>query len=115
MVYFYLALSFMGLYRGFSTPPLESIYADSVITGSRRALCNSREGDAIAGQAFPRSLSVCSSLYTAKHITQLLSSCVGPAISILLFVYLGNDWTVRPAHLAATYMDAGNAPVTNQT
>ena len=37
MPYFYLALSLMGLYRGFSNPPLESIYADSVPTGTRSA------------------------------------------------------------------------------
>ena len=40
MPYFYLALSFMGLYRGFSNPPLESIYADSVPTGTRYGVIN---------------------------------------------------------------------------
>ncbi len=36
----------------------------------------------------------CSSLYTAKWIVQNLSSILGPLISIVFFVWLGNTWEV---------------------
>ena len=40
---------------------------------------------------------LCSSaLYTAKQVVINLSSTCGPAISIVLFLCLGNSWEVRP-------------------
>ena len=39
-----------------------------------------------------------SKLYTWKFMVQSTSSCFGPLISVLLFVFLGNKWVVRPKH-----------------
>jgi hypothetical protein len=36
-----------------------------------------------------------SSFYTYKHIVQNLASCVGPLMSIGLFMIMGDVWTVR--------------------
>ena len=38
---------------------------------------------------------VCSSLYTAKQVVQLLASSAGPLLTVILFSFLGNKWQVR--------------------
>jgi hypothetical protein len=48
---------------------------------------------------FPLCPPVCSSaLYTAKQVVINLSSTCGPAVSIALFMCLGNSWEVSPHH-----------------
>jgi MFS family permease len=68
VIMLYVALGLIGGYRGFNNPAVESIFADSVATGQSSAL------------------------YTAKQVVINLSSTCGPAISIVLFLCLGNTW-----------------------
>ena len=38
----------------------------------------------------------CSGLYTTKHVAMQLASCIGPIVSIIFFLFLGNEWKVSP-------------------
>ncbi|KAK9820228.1 hypothetical protein WJX72_007681 [[Myrmecia] bisecta] len=71
---FYIAMGLLGSYKGFRDPPLESLYADSIVTGKR-------------------------TLYTVKHVVMQLASCVGPLLSVVLFLHLGNTWNIADCRL----------------
>ena len=47
-------------------------------------------------------MGICSKLYTWKHVITSLSSAVGPIVSVVLFIILGNQWKVinLPTHLS---------------
>ena len=61
-------LCFWGAYQGLWTTSLETIFADSIVTGKR------------------------SEFSTQKFILLQIASITGPIIGILLFVYQGNHW-----------------------
>ena len=46
-----------------------------------------------------------SSFYTYKHIVQNLASCVGPLMSIGLFMIMGDVWTVRSSAIPTLLRD----------
>ncbi|KAK9864374.1 hypothetical protein WJX84_002708 [Apatococcus fuscideae] len=70
----FVAMSLLGLYRGFNNPSLEAIWADSVAAGR-------------------------SKLYTVKYVTQMMASGTGPVLSIIMFQSLGDEWKVGACRL----------------
>ncbi len=63
------AMALLGVYRGFYNPALEALFADSVQSG--------RTGP-----------------YTYRHVAMVLSSGAGPLLSLLVFLRLGDAWSV---------------------
>jgi len=64
----FISLGLWGLYQGFTRPSLESILADSTISGDR------------------------SKMYSRLHLVRQLSSSIGPFINVILFLILGDSW-----------------------
>ena len=63
-----IAFALWGGFEGLSNSPLNSLFADSVPTGGR------------------------SGIYGAKYALHEVSTCVGPALAIALFAFVGNSW-----------------------
>lgn len=82
MVELFVAVALLGAWKGAATPPFESIFADSVATGT-------------------------SAPYTAKYALSMVAAAAGPLLSCFLFKAMGNEWdagscrTVLLAGLAA--------------
>eukprot|EP00887_Chlorella_sp_A99_P005555 scaffold1.g5555.t1 len=68
------AMALLGCYRGVYSSALEALFADSVERG--------RSGP-----------------YNWRFVVQLLSSSVGPAVSLALFLRLGNRWRLAECRL----------------
>lgn len=64
----FLALLFWGLFQGMNRPSVESIFADSVESGSR------------------------SSIYAWVHLVRQFGMAVGPFVNVILFLLLGDEW-----------------------
>ncbi len=65
-----VALLFWGTFQGLSRPALESIFADSVISGKR------------------------SQIYSWNHFARQASMAIGPFINVGLFLILGDKWDI---------------------
>jgi len=68
LIAIFIGLGFWGIYQGFTGPSLEAILADSTISGNR------------------------SIIYSRLHLIRQLSASIGPFISVLLFLLLGDTW-----------------------
>lgn len=68
-----LAVGVMGVFMGMNNPPMESLFADSIPLGNR------------------------TKLYTIKQSVYVFSSAVGPALSLGMYLVLGNNWSLWPA------------------
>ena len=71
LVYLWPSLVLWGVFDAVSSPALESIFADSVATGSR------------------------SRVFSNKYIVQTVAGSLGPLLSVALFYYLGNNWSIE--------------------
>lgn len=71
-----LVLGLWGLYKGTWNPPLQSLYADSVPTGSR------------------------SKFFTWMYAAIILGSASGPLTAVILFSFLGNNWDLEKLRIA---------------
>jgi len=68
--FFYASSSLFGAYTGTNSSSMESLFADSVISGQR------------------------SRIYTIKYIFEVSSGIGGSALAILLFLTIGNTWSM---------------------
>jgi MFS family permease len=66
----FLALLFWGLFQGLNRPSVESIFADSVESGTR------------------------SKVYSQVHLVRQLGMAVGPLVNALLFLFFGDIWSL---------------------
>ena len=66
----FIALLFWGLLQGMNRPSVESIFADSVESGSR------------------------SSIYAWVHLVRQIGMAVGPFVNVILFLILGDEWAL---------------------
>ncbi|PWI48523.1 hypothetical protein CEE45_06465 [Candidatus Heimdallarchaeota archaeon B3_Heim] len=66
----FLALLFWGLFQGMNRPSVESIFADSVESGTR------------------------SEIYAQVHLVRQLGMAIGPLVNVLLFLFFGDDWSL---------------------
>ncbi|TFG20997.1 MAG: MFS transporter [Promethearchaeota archaeon] len=66
----FISLGLWGLYQGFTRPSLESIFADSTISGNR------------------------SRIYSWLHLIRQVSGAIGPFINVILFLILGDEWNL---------------------
>ncbi|MHA2054793.1 MAG: MFS transporter, partial [Candidatus Hodarchaeales archaeon] len=64
----FIALLFWGLFQGMNRPSVESIFADSVESGSRSAI------------------------YAWVHLVRQFGMAVGPFVNVFLFLILGDEW-----------------------
>jgi len=64
----FVSLIFWGMAQGTGRPSLESLFADSLPSGSR------------------------SGIYSKIHLIRNGAQSIGPFLNILLFIYFGNDW-----------------------
>jgi MFS family permease len=71
LVYLWPSLVLWGMFDAVSSPALESIFADSVASGSR------------------------SRVFSNKYIAQTVAGSLGPLLSVALFYYLGNNWSIE--------------------
>ena len=68
-----VAVGVMGVFMGMNNPPIESLFADSIPLGTR------------------------TKLYTIKQSVYVFSSAIGPALSLGMYLVLGNNWSLWPA------------------
>ncbi|MHA2387605.1 MAG: MFS transporter [Candidatus Hodarchaeales archaeon] len=66
----FLALLFWGLFQGLNRPSVESIFADSVESGTR------------------------SEVYAQVHLVRQLGMAIGPLVNVLLFLFFGDNWSL---------------------
>ena len=80
-----IAMAVLGCYRGIYSPSLEALFADSVLPGR-------------------------SSPYSWRYVTMILSSAVGPLISLFVFLRLGDSWSVEDCRLVVVAGLVGMLP-----
>ena len=66
----FLALLFWGLFQGLNRPSVESIFADSVESGTR------------------------SEVYAQVHLVRQLGMAIGPLVNVILFFFFGDTWSL---------------------
>ncbi len=75
----FMALMFWGLFQGLNRPSVESIFADSVESGTR------------------------SEIYSQVHLVRQIGMAVGPLVNVLLFLFFGDEWSLSVLKSVMTF------------